>query len=168
MATFYANPYSYDLNGFYFSSVEDYNARLTTAQNATQNEFEHGIEFINGSDLERKIFDSCGSNICKFADVVEAVEGMEDNRLDIVIHLMNEQFCNDWEEAIELSESFMIFENENDFHEYLFESVCGDLPSSSPLVKYFDVEAYARDQILNSVFMELNGFYCTDPNQFGC
>lgn len=60
MATFYANPYSIDNTGFYFDSFEQYEERLELAQEAEllaggSGDFEHEIEYIDGTDGETAI-----------------------------------------------------------------------------------------------------------------
>lgn len=169
MALFYANPYNWSLTGFSFSTLEQYQNRLSAAiQTQNDVDFEHEIDPLNLSEVESAIFKGVGSDIRKFFDVIDEYHDTDIKVLSIAAYLVENEFEKEFIEAIDYAAGFDVFENREEFEIEMEERLLSEmnLPKQHPLVMYFDAESYCDDLILNSDYMELDGFICTDPNAY--
>ena len=89
MTTLHATPYNLDAAGFYFDSLDDYQAKSEKHLDRFGNlveEFE--IQFIDGDDAE--LFNACGvnqSNLDTWFDVIELISGTEKLSLYYLVSL---------------------------------------------------------------------------------
>lgn len=58
MPTLFANPYSSDLRGFYFDSLDEYERKLTKSQQVFSSDYEHSIEFIDGDARDLNLYEA--------------------------------------------------------------------------------------------------------------
>jgi len=81
MTQLYAQPYDISATGFYFQSQIEYAEKSAKARNAygfLVEEFE--IQFIDGEDIDAKLFEALGINQCSFHQFLEACDSWDDNQ----------------------------------------------------------------------------------------
>ena len=75
MTIFYAQPYDTSAIGFYFESLEEYKEKIKKAVNTfgqAVEEFE--IQFIDGEEINSRLFDALGLNQANLEPALEAEE----------------------------------------------------------------------------------------------
>lgn len=141
---FFANPYSYNLTGFYFSSESEYWGKLAIAKTNQCDDFEHEIEVI---EADRKFFKYTGSDIRTYFQFIDMWEAMDVYQQAIFTHLI-EYIGYDFAQAI------MKKDNVNYSTESLSDTAKAYAEESLYLtgvaLQYFDAEMYSRDMQLNS------------------
>lgn len=147
MTQLHAQPYDLSATGFYFESVEEFDAKA----NANRNDYgepveEYEIQFIDGDDIDCHLAKAIGISQANIAQYFQAVGGWDEDDKRRVIIAVGE--CGYPFEANTTPQDFDIdiyevwnFEELADqfVEEGLFGST-GDLPRH-----YIDIEAIARD-----------------------
>lgn len=165
--SFYANPYSWELNGFYFKSLEEYNSKLEfnkKFQNST--DFECEIDLIKGTSIDHSIFDLADHNVSKFFELKEELEELNENQMTVIDHCCNE-LGYDLQKMIDNIQSFCIWTSRDDLETEQKEAVFigSDIDEQSPIYVYFDENRHVEDLILNSQIVELGvDFYFDNPH----
>lgn len=153
---FYANPYSWDLTGFYFDSMEEYKYKLEAAQKVDPSgDFEHSVEDIDLEEGEQLLFNSVGSNVSKFFELYEEFEDEFEHpqRLETMKWLVDNGYANDIEHA---KEKFEDVETTEDLQEYAFDCAVGNgLEEDSFAYRYFDWESFINDAQCNGEIVTL-------------
>jgi hypothetical protein len=160
----YANPYSLDATGFYFSSAEEYEAKAENLKDRFGNpveEFE--IDFIEGDAPELfRLAEINQSNIDFWFDGVDWLSDDSEEAyavkflLDLGLPL---------EEALERYEDVQIFHGTAEDYAMELIEECYDLPEIAQ--RYFDYEAFARDLELNGDIVEIErDRIVTNPKDF--
>ena len=142
---FYAQPYSLDASGFYFSTEEEYQEKVNLCRDAFGNpveEFE--IQFINGSSEEADLFSACGvsqSSIGQFLTLIDELPEYQQPALFYLCDVVGYGL----EEAIHKLDNVSIYNgNLEDAAEELFdECYAHDIPEN--LRYYIDYSKFARD-----------------------
>jgi hypothetical protein len=143
MTTLHATPYNNDAAGFYFDSLEDYQAKAENHLDRYGNlveEFE--IQFIDGDDSA--LFNACGinqSNLDTWFDVIELLSEAEKLNLYYLVEVVGYSL----EQALDKLEEPNIYDgNLLDAASELFDECY--LPSLPDSIKYYiDYEKFARD-----------------------
>jgi hypothetical protein len=167
MAKFFCNPYSFELNGFFFTTLEEYQNRLAFAKISQKSvDFENEIELIDGSNIERSIFDLSSQNIEKFYELVESLSELDENQIIVLEHCTN-NLGYDFDTIFNHMDSFTIWTDrsdlEDDKQDHVFCSL--DIEENDPIYSYFDASRYVEDLLLNDEIIELNvKFYFTNPH----
>jgi hypothetical protein len=143
--SFYAQPYSLDAHGFYFSDYEDYTAKADALRDVYGNpveEFE--IQIVDGDAEEVDLFTACGVNQANLEQFFDDVLTLDDHQKPAFFYLMNVLNCS-IEQALDKIDEPSIYEGElKDAAEELFdECYLSDIPES--VRNYIDYAAFARD-----------------------
>lgn len=141
----FAQPYSPEGKGFYFSSADEYEKKYA-AQYAKDRIEEYEIQFIEGDPLEMSLFNAMGvsqANLEEFFDGSDTLESMDDGQKAAVIFLMEDRMMN-IDDAMDKSEEVMLFEGSlADAAEDYFDNI-GEIPQDTANM-YFDYDAFGRD-----------------------
>lgn len=141
--SYYAQPYSLDATGFYFTSLEDYNEKAEALRDSFGNvveEFE--IMFIDGDDGQ--LFSACGinqANMATWFDDVVQLDGMEKAALFYLVSTVGCSLCD----AMDKIDEVCLYEGSlEDAAEALFdECYAHTIPENLRI--YIDYKAFARD-----------------------
>lgn len=157
---FYANPYAFNLVGFYFTDLEDYTEQLTLAQKYKCSDFEHDVEMIDG---ETTLFSLCGDNFRLYCTHLEAWEDLSSEEQTLLEHLVQSVGYH-IQDALEKLQD-VTYSNQSAKDCAYDEAV--EMGIEGIALRYFDCEAYARDCLLGGEWVELHlglGEYLTITN----
>lgn len=154
----YANPYCSTLDGFFFSSFEEYTTKLAKAK-AVQNstDFEHSLEMIKGDSIINTLFDQL--SIAEAFEVLDEVNDLNVEQKIVVQYLIN-KYETPINEVLENLEDHAIIESLNDVADQFLEM--SGVKEGSKLQMYFNYEAYTQDLLLNDYYIEFS-YYSEDP-----
>ena len=143
--SFFAQPYSLDAQGFYFTDYEDYTAKAEALRDSFGNvveEFE--LQFIDGDAEEAELFIACGVNQATLEQFFDDVLTLDDHQKPAFFYLTSVLNCS-IEQALEKIDEPSIYEGElKDAAEELFdECYLSDIPES--VRNYIDYAAFAHD-----------------------
>lgn len=143
--SFYAQPYSLDAQGFYFTDYEDYTAKAE----ALRDSFGHPVEefelqFIDGDSEEADLFTASGVNQANLEQFFDEVLTLDDHQKPAFFYLTSVLNCS-IEQALDKIDEPSIYEGElKEAAEQLFdECYLSDIPES--VRNYIDYAAFARD-----------------------
>ncbi len=148
MSSFYAQPYDISATGFYFEILEEYeekSSKLVNDAGFPVEEFE--IQFIDGEDIDCKLFDALGLSQCNIGPLIDAAESWGEWQKIIVILAVGE--CGyDFDPEDGNPDDFDIDIYEMDSmkelaEHFVDEGLFGEIPES--LIHYIDYDAIARD-----------------------
>ncbi len=91
MTCFYAQSYDMSATGFYFQSMEEYEAKRTKCVNdfcQPVEEFE--IQFIDGEGIDAVLFEAIGVNQANIGRFIERVDEWDDHEKHILIIAVGE------------------------------------------------------------------------------
>ncbi|MCG7861116.1 MAG: antirestriction protein ArdA [Candidatus Thiodiazotropha endolucinida] len=149
MTTFYAQPYSIDHTGFYFDSLEAFEAGMEQLEARGCEEVE--IQFIDGESHHAGLASVAGihqGNVDLWFEELDDLDNLEINQL---CFLLDRGF--DLEEAISRYEEVCIFHGTTaDYAQELIEDTT-DIPEN--LRTYIDYAAIARDMGYNGEIEEI-------------
>lgn len=164
--SYYAQPYSLDATGFYFSSLEDYNGKAEALRDRFGNaveEFE--IMFIDGDDGQ--LFSACGinqANMATWFDGVVQLDGMEMAALFYLVSTVGYSISDAMDK---IDEVCLCEGNLEDAAEELFDE-CYAHAISENLRAYIDYKAFARDCEMGGDMAEFEfdgtTYTCTNAN----
>ncbi|MEM6780329.1 MAG: antirestriction protein ArdA [Pseudomonadota bacterium] len=148
MTQFYARAYDISATGFYFSDMEEYDAKYATCKNdfgGQVEEFE--IQFIDGESIDTELFKALGvhqGNIHHFIDAVDEWEEHEKQALIIAVGECGYQFDftkdspNDFDIDIYYEDSMRDLAMQ-----FVDEGLYGEIPANISF--YLDYDKMARD-----------------------
>ncbi len=148
MTTLYAQPYDISASGFYFDTKEEYE------QKAAKNRNDHGgiveeyeIQFIDGEDIDAKLFEALKVHQGDFDKFIEACDGWgEEQKRKVIIAVGECGYSFDLmsgdpdEFEVDIYEMGSLKELAETFVD---EGLFGKIPEN--LVSYLDYDAIARD-----------------------
>jgi antirestriction protein len=139
----YANPYAYEGKGFYFSSFDEYEKK---AEKSGLEEFE--IDFIDGDDVEQKLFKGMKVNQSNLEEYFDALDDLdEDDVIKLVI--LTDDMGYDVEDAMDKLDDLVVYGEFDSDKDFAYEYVDGIGSLSDALgdniQNYFDYEAFGRD-----------------------
>jgi antirestriction protein len=150
MTEFYAQPYSLDHTGFYFDSIEKFEAGMKALNKRGCEEVE--IQFIDGDDHQADLANA--ANIHQ-GDVFFWFEQMEDLDQTSVVQLTYLlEYGYDLDDALDRYEDVSLFEGTASDYAYDLIDETTEIPES--LRGYIDYDAIARDMQINSEIAEIN------------
>ena len=167
---YYAQPYSLDAQGFYFSSFEEYQEKVETLRDCFGNpveEFE--IQFVDGSAEDSALFEAFNINQCNLEAFLEMIEELNDHEKAQVFYLGSNHGIS-LEDAFRSHEDVCITEQDaNEYgYELFFEIYGHDIPES--LHSYIDTDAFTHDMELNGELCSFDfgglNYLCTNANGF--
>ncbi len=149
MTVFFAQPYDISACGFYFSDMEEYDAKYSKCRNdfgGQVEEFE--IQFIDGEIIDAELFKALGihqGNISYFIDAIDEWEEYEKQALIIAVGECGYDFdIADNDLSVTENVDIYLLDNMRDLAEqFVDEGLFGEIPES--LQFYIDYEAISRD-----------------------
>lgn len=148
MITFYAQPFDISATGFYFESYDDYQEKVKKAVNTygqAVEEFE--IQFIDGQEIDSRLFDALGLNQANIGPAIEAAENWDDwqkIKVSIAVGECGYDFDLEKGDPDDFDIDFYEMDNMRQLAEHFVdEGLFGDIPEH--LANYIDYDAIARD-----------------------
>ena len=142
---YYAQPYSLDAHGFYFSGFEEYQQKVEDLRDCHGNpveEFE--IQFIDGSREECDLFQACGVNQANLEAFLALLDEVPDYQKSALYYLCGVQGYGMADAMDKLDDVTIYAGSLEDASAELFdECYAHEIPES--LRVYIDYSAFARD-----------------------
>ncbi len=143
--SYFAQPYSLDAQGFYFSTLEEYEEKVNQCRDSfglPVEEFE--IMFIDGSSEEAQLFNACSVNQANFGQFLSIIEDLPEYQQPALFYLCDVVGYG-MEEAMNKLDDVSIYSGElKDAAEELFdECYAHEIPDH--IKNYIDYDAFARD-----------------------
>ena len=162
MTQLHAQPYDIAANGFYFSSFEEFQAKMKTARNDYgQRVEEFEIQFIDGEHIDCALASAWGINQTSIEPYFDAVDGWDDHEKIVFIIAVGEVGYNFDPETVTPSDFEMDIYHARSMvdlaEDFVAEGLFGDIPSH--LVHYIDYDAIARDLAVDYTETEITGEY---------
>ena len=145
----YANPYDMDATGFYFSTLEEYNAKAKVNFNRYgQFVEEYMIDSIDGTLLELELASAIGLAQYNFAAYLEACDEWSDDEITRACVVFSENITNECFTKYDRTDGDDIIlhhcESFTELAEQMVDDGCyGDIPDH--LAGYIDYQAIGRD-----------------------
>lgn len=152
--SYYAQPYNLDAQGFYFSTLDEYEEKANHCRDSfglPVEEFE--IMFIDGSREEAQLFSACSVNQANLGQFLAILEDLPEYQQPALFYLCDVQGVN-MEEAMEKIDEVCTTEQDLEDYGYdlFFELYGHDIPES--LHCYIDTKSFCRD-------LEIGGDVCS-------
>ena len=164
--SYYAQPYSLDATGFYFTSLEDYNEKAEALRDCFGNaveEFE--IMFIDGDDGQ--LFSACGINQSNMAIWFNGVVQLVGREKAALFYLVSTVGYSISDALDKIDEVCLYAGNLEDAAEELFDE-CYAHAIPENLRFYIDYKAFARDCEMGGDMCEFDfdgtTYTCTNSN----
>ena len=143
--TLYATPYNLDAIGFYFTDIDDYQAKISGLVDSYGNaveEFE--IQFIDGDGDDARLFEACGINQANLNTWFDDIETLEGNQKISLYYLVGVAGYN-LEQALDKLDDPCIYQGDlKDAAIELFDECW--LPSVPESIQfYIDYDKFSRD-----------------------
>ena len=147
--TLYAQPYDFDASGFYFDSLEDYQAKYNSNFNVYgQHVEEYEIQFIDGSAIDCDLFKAVKGEYHLKAFFKVAEEWEDCDKIPLIIAYegnitsepFNEEVTPDMFEDIDI---YYDMSFEDLAWEFIENGLFGEIPKH--LENYLDIQLMARD-----------------------
>lgn len=145
---FYANPYAFNLTGFYFSDDDEYQRKLKKAYATQCHDFEHEVEFIDGDHLGFSVMGECLNTWFAYEDEWTALTSEQQFIIEHLVKSVGYSF----KEALEKIEDVHYVSEKATHYAMAYAEESG---VSGFALRYFDSEAYARDCLLGGDWFEL-------------
>lgn len=140
---FFAQPYSLDATGFYFTNLDGYTAKAAALKDRYGNpveEFE--IMYIDGDD--NALFNACGINQANLSVWFDEVAILDDHEKAALFYLVSVTGCTLSDALGKIDEVALYAGNLEDAAQELFDECYADnIPEN--LRSYIDYAAFARD-----------------------
>ena len=167
MLQLYAQPYDISANGFYFETVDEYQAleaQCTNAYGQVVEEFE--IQFIDGTSLDSALASAWNLDQATIWKFLDAVDGWDDEQKIRFIIAVGE--CGYDRDAFEEGGAHVditYYENltiRGLAEQYVDEGLFGEIPDT--IARYIDYDAIARDLAMDYSEIRIGNnqylFYC--------
>lgn len=145
--TLFAQPYDITATGFYFETLEEYEARVKDLRNAHGDRVEEfEIQFIEGDDLDCQLAKAIGLSQANFPDLLECAEMWDDGqKLKVIIATAELGYaCDPAADPDQYDIDIYHVESLRELAEqFVDEGLLGDIPDN--LRFYIDYDAFARD-----------------------
>lgn len=148
MTQLYAQPYDISATGFYFETLEEYQQKA--ASNRNQMGFlveEYELQFIDGEDIDCKLFDALSVNQATFSKYLEACDDWSEDEKQKVIIAVGEcgysfDLASDTPDSLEV-DIYELDSLKELAEQFVDEGLFGEIPAS--IANYLDYDAIARD-----------------------
>lgn len=148
MTQLYAQPYDISATGFYFETLEEYEKKA--ASNRNQMGFpveEYELQFIDGEDIDCKLFDALSVNQATFSKYLEACDDWSEDEKRKVIIAVGEcgysfDLASDTPDSLEV-DIYELDSLKELAEQIVDEGLFGEIPAS--IANYLDYDAIARD-----------------------
>lgn len=151
MTTFYAQPYSLDHTGFYFESLEEFEAGMEKLNKRGCEEVE--VQLIDGENHHAALAEAAGINQANIALWFETLEDFDAHDATRLIFLLERGFRLD--DALNRYEEVCLYTGRPANHAQELIEETTQIPEN--LRYYIDYEAIARDMRLNGEIEEIDG-----------
>ena len=148
MTQLHAQPYDISATGFFFDSLEDYEAKAAKNRNdygGIVEEYE--IQFIDGEDIDAKLFEALKVHQGNFPQFLDACDSWDEHQKRKVIIAAGEAaYSSDLAsgDPDDLEADIYEMDSLKDLAEsFVDEGIFGKIPDN--LVNYLDYDAIARD-----------------------
>ncbi|MEP1572796.1 antirestriction protein ArdA [Roseibium album] len=146
--SFYAQPYDVSAEGFYFRTMEEYEAQIGTIKNSFGQQVEEfEIQFIDGGTLDSELARAWGLSQASVASFIEAAEKWdEEDKIRFILAVGECGYFFDPENVDPSDFDVDIYRSDSmrDLAiEFVAEGLFGEVPSH--LEAYVDYDAIARD-----------------------
>lgn len=143
--TYYANPYSPEAAGFYFTDMATFDAGMARLLARGVEEVE--IDHVDGDDGE--LFRAAGISQATIGDWFELLDTIEGYQEPALFYLLD-IYGYSLEEALQHLEDVYVFDGDAEQYAEEYVSDAGLLESMPESLRYyFDYKAFARDLVLN-------------------
>ena len=161
MTEFYAQPYSIDHTGFYFDSIETFEAGMEKLNKRGCEEVE--IQFIDGDEHLARLANAVTIHQCDIASWFEELDDLDQTEATQIIVLLD--IGHSLGDALEHYEEVFLFNGSASDYAYdLINETC-EVPEN--LRYYIDYDAIARDMAINGEIVEINhDLIVTNANEF--
>lgn len=142
---FYAQPYSLDARGFYFTDMDDYNTKAEALRDSFGNHVEEfELQFIDGSREESALFQACNVNQANLEQFFAIIDDLQSYELPALYYLCD-TIGYSMAEAMNKLDDVTIYNGslEDAATELFDECYAHDIPEN--LRNYIDYSAFARD-----------------------
>jgi len=148
MTTLYAQPYDIDASGFYFTTGEEYDRQAAKNRNRYgQPVEEYELQFIDGEDIDARLFKALNIGQCDFPQFLEACDKWDEHQKRQVIIAVGEcgyRFDLKSDSPDDLDVDIYEMDSLKELAEtFVDEGLFGDIPER--LRHYLDYDAIARD-----------------------
>ena len=148
MTQLYAQPYDISATGFYFDTLEEYEQKAANNRNHFgQPVEEYELQFIDGEDIDCKLFDALCVNQATFGKYLEACDQWsEDEKRKVIIAVGECGYSFDFDKNSPDEFEVDIYELNNLkelAEQFVDEGLFGSIPKA--LENYLDYDAIARD-----------------------
>jgi hypothetical protein len=147
MTQLHAQPYDLSATGFYFESVEEFDAKAKANRNDYFHQVEeYEIQFIDGEALDCDLAKAIGINQANFGDFLECADAWEAHeKVNVIIAVGECGYDFDPDESPDqLGVDIYAVDTLRDLAEqFVDEGLYGEIPES--LQYYIDFDAIARD-----------------------
>ncbi len=149
MTQFYAQPYDVSATGFYFGTMEEYDASYATCKNGFGGQVEEfEIQFIVGEDIDAELFKALGIHQGNIHHFIEAVEDWEEHEKQSLIIAVGEcgydfNIADNDLSVIDNVDIYYIDNMRELAEQFVDEGFFGDIPEN--IQCYLDYGAIARD-----------------------
>ena len=162
MTEFYAQPYSIEHEGFYFDSLDKFEAGMEKLNDKGCEEVE--IQFIDGEDYLVSLADAVNIDQGSVDIWFEALEDLDAPEAGKIIFLINNLgYC--LSDALDRHEDVCLFNGSA--RDYAYDLVNDTTEIPEHLRYYIDYDAIARDMKINGDIIELShDLIVTNANEF--
>jgi antirestriction protein len=149
MTEFYAQPYSLDHTGFYFNSIESFEAGMKSLNSKGCEEVE--IQTIEGDEHMVRLADAASIHQCDVHRWYEELEDLDETAATQIIFLLDLGYRSS--EVMERYEDVSLFEGTASDYAYDIINETTEIPEC--LRYYIDYDAIARDMKINGEIAEI-------------
>lgn len=148
MTQLYAQPYDISATGFYFDTLEEYEQKAAKNRNDYgQPVEEYELQFIDGEDIDCKLFTALGVNQATFGKYLEACdEWSEDEKRKVIIAAGEIGYSfdlgSDTPDDLEV-DIYEVDSLKELAEQFVDEGLYGEIPAA--IANYLDYDAIARD-----------------------
>lgn len=150
MTEFYAQPYSIEHTGFYFDSIEKYEAGMEKLNKRGCEEVE--IQFIDGDDHLSRLADAAKIGQGDVDIWFEELDDLDDTETTQIMFLLDCGYS--LSDALDRYEDVCIFNGKASDYAYDLINDTTEIPEN--LRFYIDYDAIARDMEINGEITEIN------------
>lgn len=148
MTQLFAQPYDISATGFYFGTAEEYAQKAARNRNSFGGIVEeYELQFIDGEDIDGKLFEALQVNQATFGKYLEACDDWSEGDKRKVIIAVDEcgyrfDIGNDTPDSLDV-DIYELDGLKELAEQFVDEGLYGEIPSS--LANYLDYDAMARD-----------------------
>ncbi len=149
----HAQPYSLDAQGFYFTDMDDFQAKYDANNDCFGLPVEeYEIQFIDGESADAQLFEAVGINQVNLERFFNEIETLDDHAKPALYFLLEQGYKLD--DAMDKIDDISLYSGRlEDAAESLFDEIyLHEIPEH--LHNYIDYKAFARDCECSSDFVE--------------